>query len=223
MFSLLEKLAVPCCWFWGLKKTATDSITNIIARAKEAITENFYTDNYLDSFNTQSEAMEIPQQVMTAVKDGSFRLTKWISNDGQVIPLSDTLPLSEKSAASINLDLDDTSIESALGIQWNPKTDILQIKVSDRDTAMAKRGILSDTSWMFDILGILAPLILEQKLIIQSLWKMKVDWVDKDIPYNLKNRFERWKTATSAYDAVAYFRCKYQSKFKCNFINSKQD
>ena len=76
---------------------------------------------------------------------------------------------------------------------------------------------------MFDILGILAPLILEQKLIIQSLWKMKVDWVDKDIPYNLKNRFERWKTATSAYDAVAYFRCKYQSKFKCNFINSKQD
>ena len=46
---------------------------------------------------------------------------------------------------------------------------------------------------MFDILGILAPLILEQKLIIQSLWKMNVDWVDKEIPYNLKNRFGRWK------------------------------
>ena len=158
---------------------------------------------------------------MTALKEGSFRLTKWTSKDSQVVPLSDTLPLSEKSAASINLDLDDTSIESALGIQWNPKTDTLQIKVSDRDTAMTKRSILSYTSSMFDILGILAPLILEQKLTTQSLWKVKADWVDKEIPYSLKNHFERWKTVASAYGTVAYVRSKCQSKFKCSFINSK--
>ena len=158
---------------------------------------------------------------MTALKEGSFRLTKWTSKDTQVIPLSGTLPLSEKSAASINVDLDDTSIESALGIQSNPKTDTLQIKVSDRDTAMTKRSILSYTSSMFDILGILAPLILEQKLTIQSLWKVKADWGDKEIPYSLKNHFERWKTVASAYGTVAYVRSKCQSKFKCSFINSK--
>ena len=33
------KVGSPCCYLWALKKTATDSITNIIARAKEAITE----------------------------------------------------------------------------------------------------------------------------------------------------------------------------------------
>ena len=53
------KVGSPCCYLWALKKTATDSITNIIARAKEAITEKFCMDDYLDSFNTQSEAMEI--------------------------------------------------------------------------------------------------------------------------------------------------------------------
>ena len=53
------KVNSPCCCVWTLKKTANNSIPNIIARVKEAITENFYMDNYLDSINTQSEAMEI--------------------------------------------------------------------------------------------------------------------------------------------------------------------
>ena len=162
----------------------------------------------------------------------------------------DNLPLSEISAASVNLDLDDTNIERALGILCNPKMDTLQIKVLDRETPMTKRSILSYTSSIFDPLGILLLIILEPKFIIQSLWKEKVDW-DDQIPYNLKNRFEKWKenlknwnaveihrwyyldknndtelhiftdTSASAYGAIAYFRCKYQGKFKCSFIMSK--
>ena len=96
----------------------------------------------------------------------------------------------------------------------------------------------------------MSPIILEPKLIIRFLWKEKVDW-DEEIPYNLKNSFERWKenlknwnaveiprwyyldknndtelliftdASASAYGAVGYFRCKYQSKFKCSFIMSK--
>ena len=182
------KVGSPCCYLWALKKTATDSITNIIAHAKEAITEKFCMDDYLDSFNTQSKAMEISQQVMAVLKEGGLRLTKWTSNDSQTL---DTLPLSEISAASVNLDLDDTSIERALGILWNPKIDTLQIKVSDRKTPMTKRGILSYTSSsIFDTLSILLRIILAPKLIIQSLWKEKVDQ-DDGIPYNLKNRFEK--------------------------------
>ena len=235
------KVDSPCCCLWALKKTATNSITNIIARAKEAITENFYMDNYLDSFNTQSEAMDI-SQVMAALKEGGFRLTKWTSNDSWIL---DNLPLSKILAASINLDLDDTNIKCALGILWNPMMDTLQIKVSDRETPMTKRGILSYTSSIFDPLGILPPIILEPKLIIRSLWKEQVDW-DDEIPYNLKNRFEKWKenlkswnaveiprwyyldknndtelhiftnASASAYGAVAYFRCKYQGKLNTN-------
>ena len=62
------KVDSPCCCLWVLKKTATNSTTKIIARKKEAIAENLYIDNYLDSFNTQSEAMEISRQVMGAIK-----------------------------------------------------------------------------------------------------------------------------------------------------------
>ena len=139
-FHLFGKVDSPCSCFYALKKTATDSITNIIARTKEAITENLYTDDYLDSFCTQSEAMEISQQIMAVLKEGGFQLIKWTSNDSQIL---ETLPLSEISTASINLDLDGTSIERALGILWNPKMDTLQIKNSDREIPMTKIGILA--------------------------------------------------------------------------------
>ena len=59
------------------------------------------------------------------------------------------------------------------------------------DTPMTERCILSYTTSIFEPLGILLPVFLEPKL-IQSLWKGKVDW-DKEIPYSLKNHFERWK------------------------------
>ena len=70
--------------------------------------------------------------------------------------------------------------------------DALQIKVSDKEILATKRGILSYTRSIFNHLDILSPIILEPKLIIQSLWKKKIDW-DEEIPYNLKNRFGRWK------------------------------
>ena len=133
-----------------------------------------------------------------AIKEGGFRLTKWTSNDSRIL---DSLPLSEISAASVNLDLDDINIEHALGILWNSKMDMLQIKVSDRETTMTKRGILSYTSSIFDPLGILSPIILEPKLIIQSLWKETVDW-DDEIPYNLKKCFEKWKENLKSWNAV---------------------
>ena len=83
-------------------------------------------EDYLDFFNTQSEAMEISQPVMAVLKERGFRVTKWTLNDSQIL---DTLPISEVSAASINLELDDKSIEYVLDILWNPKMDTLQFQI----------------------------------------------------------------------------------------------
>ena len=38
----------------------------------------------------------------------------------------------------------------------------------------------------------IAPAILEPKLIIQKLWKLNVDWYD-ELPSELKQRWEEWK------------------------------
>ena len=132
----------------------------------------------------------------------------------------------------------------------NPGTDVLQIKVTAKDVPLTKRGILSYTSSIFDPLGILAPIILEPKLIIQSLWKQKIDW-DSEISTDLKQRFLSWKeklqswdaiqiqrwyglnsstdaelhiftdASTLAYGAVTYFRYNEGNDTRCSFIMSK--
>ena len=78
-------------------------------------------------------------------------------------------PSQEVSSVLINLDFDDISTEIVLGALWNLSIDALQIKVTAKDVPLTKRGILIYASAIFDPLAILAPIILEPKLIIQSL------------------------------------------------------
>ena len=160
------------------------------------------------------------------------------------------LPSAELSPSSINLDLEDTSIERVLGILWNPRKGSLQIKVSKREVSLTKRGILSYLSSIFDPFGILTPIILEAKAIIQSLWKENLDW-DEEILEELRNRSVKWKNnlqnwkalefpcwyqtnkncdlefhifadaSTTAYGTVAYFCFRDKGKYKCSFIMRK--
>ena len=81
----------------------------------------------------------MPNDITNALSEGGFHLTKWVSNDQQILK---ALPSQEVSSTLINLDFDDISIERALGIIWNPGTDALQIKVIAKDIPITKRGIL---------------------------------------------------------------------------------
>ena len=78
-----------------------------------------------------------------------------------------SLPPSELSRKIVNLDLLLQSIEIALGISWNIEQDTFVFKPIENDIPVTKRGIISLVSSIFSPLGILTPLILEAKLIIQ--------------------------------------------------------
>ena len=56
---LFAKFDSPCCCIWALNKTASDNIVKTVSRAEEAITDNFYKDDYLDSFHTVQEAINV--------------------------------------------------------------------------------------------------------------------------------------------------------------------
>ena len=148
---------------------------------KGAILDNFYMDNYLDSFDTKEELIKTSESVITTHKAGGFRLTKWISSDKDILS---ALSSAELSPRWINLNLEDAGIESTLSILWNPHKYSFQIKVSKRKVPLTKRGLLSYTSSICDPFGILTPVILEPKVII--LWKENVDW-DYEIPEGLRN------------------------------------
>ena len=195
---LLGKDDSSCCCIWALNKTASDNIVKFVSRAEEGITDTFYVDDHLDSFHTVQEAIKVSNDVAKALSEGGFRLTKWVPNDQQILK---ALPSQEVSLTLIILHFDDISIERALGILYNPGTDALQIKVTAKDVPLTKRGILCYTTSIFDPLGILAPIILEPKLIIQSLRKQQNN-CDSEIPTDLKQRFLLWKEKLQSWNAV---------------------
>ena len=77
----------------------------------------------------------------------------------------------------------------------------ITIKVTIKDVLLATRGILSYTRSIFNPLVILPPIILEPKLISQSLRKQKIEW-NSEIPTDLKQRFLIWKEKQQYWDAI---------------------
>ena len=79
------------------------------------------------------------------------------------------------------------------------------------------RGILSYTSSIFDPLGILARIILEPKLIIQTLWREKI-YRGKNIPADLKQKFVSWNESLQSWDTIQISRwCELRNVTEVQF------
>ena len=84
----------------------------------------------------------------------SFRLIKWLSNSHNVLS---SLPTSELSPKIVNLDLSSQPIKRVLGMSWDTEHDTFVLKTIEKDRPVIKPAILSSVSYIFELLGILAP------------------------------------------------------------------
>ena len=181
---LFGKADSPCCANWVLKKSALDQQDKFDKNVIISVQRDFYMDDFLKSQSTKEDVINLAIQVMKLLSSSSFRLTKWMSNDRDIIK---SLPPSEISDKVVNLDLQRLPIERALGVMWDTENDVLFIKSTFKDLPSTKRGLLSFISSIFDPLGIVAPAVIEPKLIIQELWRRKIDW-DSELPADLLDR-----------------------------------
>jgi hypothetical protein len=88
--------------------------------------------------------------------------------------------------------LDTDTVTKVLGMLWNTETD--ELSFIDKPIPVAayvtKREILQQTSRVYDPLGILSPVTIRAKIMLQDLWKYKYSW-DTPLPEDLQNR---WST-----------------------------
>jgi len=90
-----------------------------------------------------------------------------------------TVPVTERAPYVVNLDLEDLPVERTLGVQWAMETDDFNFRIMDEGKAPTRRGILSVVSTMYDPLGLIAPINLPAKSLLQSLCKQKYGWVEE--------------------------------------------
>ena len=67
---------------------------------------------------------------------------------------------------------------TALGLSWDPESDTLKISGRTFVEAATRREMASQLASQFDPLGIVAPLLLGGKLILQKVAASGVDWDD---------------------------------------------
>ncbi|XP_058816087.1 uncharacterized protein LOC131679391 [Topomyia yanbarensis] len=142
--------------------------------AEPAVRHDFYVDNLLSGSDDAESLAVTCNQLIAMLACAGLPLRQWSSNCQAIL---DTIPLELRETKTL-LDLDHESSVTALGLRWEPSTDFLSFKTPNwkECTVLNKRTILSQISSLFDPLGLIGPTIAKAKIMLQSLWKLHLDW-----------------------------------------------
>lgn len=168
-----------------LKQIALD-IQNQFPKLSKIINTNFYVDDLIVTFDSIEEAIEIATGLARELDKYKFPLRKWASNRPEVLEA-----LSREQAPTQGYFITDNNTRKTLGVYWKADTDDLEFVINItpiNQIKVTKRAILSLTSQIFDPLGLVGPITIRAKVILQKLWQLKLDW-DEAIPINL---FTMW-------------------------------
>ena len=152
--------------------------------AAHCLQEDFYVDDCLSGASTVEEALRLRRQLTDIIGSAGMHIRKWASNCNSVLA---DIP-EEDREVEYPLDINKDATLKTLGVKWNPQTDNIQYTVSDFGTTepITKRSILSNIAKIFDPLGLLAPVIVVAKILMQQLWKMEIAW-DEPVPCTLRS------------------------------------
>lgn len=195
----------PSCCSFALRRTADDNSKEFPVEVISTVKRNFYVDDCLKSVDTENNAIEMSNQLISLLKKGGFRLTKWMSNSRSVLR---SVPEEDRAKGIQSLDLEKESlpVERALGVGWDVEKDDFGFQVTDKKKPLTKRGILSVVSSVFDPLGLVSPFVLPAKLIFQELCRQKLGW-DEPLPESELDQWLRWLGDLSKIENFKLNRC----------------
>ncbi|KAJ8983230.1 hypothetical protein NQ317_005319 [Molorchus minor] len=154
-----------------------DSYTT--AKKPNIIKNDFYVDDLLSGADKIEDAIQIANDVSRELQKGCFKLRKWVSNSPEILQGIET----NDTSNIVNFGADEST--KTLGLIWNGRTDTLSYNINyESNKHITKRTILSETSQIFDPLGLLSPCIITPKLILQMLWHEGLSW-DEALPAHI--------------------------------------
>ncbi|KAF8371407.1 hypothetical protein PRIPAC_77836 [Pristionchus pacificus] len=155
-----------------LKQSSNPSNEHLISQ----LINNVYVDNVI--INTDQPTPELYSMSKALFEEMHMNLRDYASNSTsfiQSITESDRAPLGD---------------QKLLGIVWNPSTDALSIRIPSfpRHKTETKRTMLSSNASIFDPVGLLQPLTLQAKSLVQKLWCIDLKW-DQSVDPSIQSQF----------------------------------
>lgn len=148
----------------------------------QTLNENLYVDDLISGRPTVEDAFQTSLECTQIFKDAGMELCKWQSNSKQLRELWEKSNIHVENGNSRNKCLGQGDLPlKVLGLGWNPEKDRLYFDIRNLITVISmpvltKRHLLRVVSMIFDPIGFLGPFTIQIKMLIQTLWKAKVDW-----------------------------------------------
>ena len=173
---------------YGLRRIAEDHGGEFPELARKFIRDDFYVDDGVTSLPSAEEAAELFSETRDLLAKGALTLHKVMSNSTSVM---------EKIPQEHHAKLDEYPMVKTLGQAWNIRTDCLEYSVRLESRCTSKREILSCLAKFFDPTGMIAPLILQGRMIFHDLCREGVGWDEKFAGGHLK-KYWRWHNMLDA-------------------------
>lgn len=155
--------------------------------AADALLNQCYVDDILTGCNKYSELECLYSELNGLLNSSGFKLHKWCTNHPEFL---------QKISPNAYPKQYDITIENVsnkiLGLAWNPTEDYFSITLPNiaYKSSVTKREVLSTLAQMFDPLGLIGPVIVIGKIIMQKIWLSGIDW-DQQLSHPL---LEDWNT-----------------------------
>lgn len=164
-----------------VRQLAVDMTPDYPDAAKVA-QSSLYMDDLVHSVPNEETAMQLAQDLIKLFKAGDFDLVKWSSNSQTLL---ESLPDSHRKSLTFDVGND---VSKVLGLSWEPGEDNFFFTSTAITEKCTKRNILSVVARLFDVIGLVAPVILYAKLLIKELWLGNYEW-DALAPEHIRIRF----------------------------------
>ncbi|GFU75555.1 integrase catalytic domain-containing protein [Trichonephila clavipes] len=203
-----------------IKQIALDDKDN--PNLSRVLQEDIYMDDLLSGADTPNNAISICKDIAHVLSTRGFHLRKWNSNSTEFLA-----QFSEHSSHDARVEFSKDSNESSkvLGLFWNSSNDTFGFQPSlELTPPLTKRRILSESSKIFDPLGLLSPCTrigLGFKKAFNAINYLTVPrWVILTAD-NIVELHGFADASSLAYAAAIYCRQKHNGKIKVQLLVSK--
>ncbi|XP_051239353.1 uncharacterized protein LOC127353832 [Dicentrarchus labrax] len=182
----------PAVAIFCLRRAASEA-TESTPEAREFVMRNFYMDDGLASFPTETDAIKVLQSSQEMLAESNIRLHKIASNSSSVMQAFPTEDWA-KGVKDFDFGGESPSLQRSLGLSWNLVTDSFTFCVSSEEKPLTKRGVLSTVNSLFDPLGFVAPVTVGGRNIMRELSVEQYDW-DAPLPTAKQEQWKLWRNS----------------------------
>ncbi|XP_055308893.1 uncharacterized protein LOC129572817 [Sitodiplosis mosellana] len=153
------------------------------------ILNDSYMDDVSSGCDTVEEAIQRRAEITHVLQQGGFPLKKWASNSEELL---ESIPEDEIELKT--KELGGYKYVSTLGLKWFFGVDKIGFKMDIERNASkyTKRAILSQITTIYDPLGLMSPVTIYNKILMQEIWKEQCDW-DEEVSEQIATKWNALK------------------------------